>query len=1169
MIKDILILDNDTKSSINLNLDLKDKSKVDSYVVTSKSIEIISEILCSFKDGNKNKSKILIGPYGKGKSHLALYIMDLVSSDTRNSEKYTALLNKSREVGNDTYELVNKFMQSEDKYLPVVLNSTPYNKSFGDILVYSLKNALANNGIEDINLDFYFEKAVDKIDTWEEEYEITFKQFKELINEDVKIFKGKLESYDLNAYNKFKEIYKQLTAGEEFKPYIDIDPIKIYKQVSVKLSESGYKGIFILYDEFSKYIEYLVSQNSVLDIKLLQDFAEFCNRSKDNTQIHMILISHKSIGQYTDNTDKSSIDNWKAIEGRFDEINFNDFSNQQYEIISSAVKKRSDKWNEYRDENKEHFEELINNYELRKLFKDLSDEEYKNWIVYGSYPLHPLATYCLPRISERVAQNERTLFTFLCRNENNTLSDFVLNNNKEVKLDAIYDFFEDSIESLGKTDEIYNILKRANRVIQNLHDEIDVSIIKSIAIIHMINNFMLIKPDNIMIKNLYGIEGEDALQKLIKENKIIYRKLNDLLDISKDSDIEVFNEIKNTKENNSNVDFNAFLNETFDNLFIESKRHNDKNNIIRYFKVKFLGNNANQQYIEQDLKNEKLDGIIYITEKPLEIDENLDVIFIKNIMDSKQLDIIRDLYAIKKIKVAKNTEASIKYEIEVLEAQYENNILNYINDILQLKLNNTVYFKNEIKQVKNKNGISKIVTEVMDRLYYRTPIINNEMINKTVPSSVVLNARAKIIDQIIDHSENKNIVFRKGSLEATLIRSILYTNGAMNQLDDERYELNYDVLYKSPSNGFEHLIAKLNEIINESLSQEINLSYIYDVIMDKEYGFGVKRGVVPVILAYLFSKHKKYLSILEHGNEVMLNSETLMKIDKEPDIFTLQLEEFTQEKEVYTKELEKIFSQYINDKDKRDDNLNYIIIAIKRWFLYLNKYARNTKKAYIGNKKFEKLSKPLVKFKNRLRVLNENSIKFLFEDLLSVFEVQDYKNLIEKLKVSKEEIDNLTAGLYTNIENDIKNIFEFSEEASLNNALSNWKDNLNINRIHVNNNIGLLLDFIDDYKNLNNEISYLDKLSSCLLGIYISDWNEDTPIVFLRKIESLKKEAEQFKVEEKEQKNTLEIAITKEVELSNRAEMLLEDLKETLDDYSSSVSEDEKQYIILELLKHI
>ena len=308
MIKDILILDNDIKSSINLNLDFKDKSKISSYIVTSKSIEIINEIVNTFRDNSKNKAKILIGPYGKGKSHLALYAMNLISND-RCSKDYITLLRKSRESGEDVYDSIKNFIESEDKYLPVILNSTPYNKSFADILIFSLKNALVNNGFDDLNLNFYFEKAVEKIEVWQKQYQLTFKQFKELVDEDIDIFIEKLESYDINTYNKFKAIYKQLTAGEEFKPYMDIDPIKIYSETSKKIKEKGYKGIFILYDEFSKYIEYLVSQNSVLDIKLLQDFAEFCNRTEEDSQVLMMLISHKSIGQYTSNGDKNSIDN--------------------------------------------------------------------------------------------------------------------------------------------------------------------------------------------------------------------------------------------------------------------------------------------------------------------------------------------------------------------------------------------------------------------------------------------------------------------------------------------------------------------------------------------------------------------------------------------------------------------------------------------------------------------------------------------------------------------------------------------------------------------------------------------------------------------------------------------------------------------------------------------
>lgn len=1169
MIKDILILDNDIKSSINLNLDFKDRSKINSYIVTYKSIEIINEILKTFKDNSKNKAKLLTGPYGKGKSHLALYIADLLSKQDKKTEDYKLLLNKSKELGEDVYGLTKDFIESGDKYLPVILNSTPYNKSFSDILVYSLKNALKNNGIDDLRLDFYFEKAVKKIDLWQEKYDITFNQFKEILDEDVALFKNKLNEYDIKAYEKFKRIYMQLTAGEEFKPYMDIHPIKIYEETCNQLKERGYKGIFILYDEFSKYIEYLVFKNDVLDIKLLQDFAEFCNRSKDDTKVVMMLISHKSIGQYTDKADKNNVDNWKGIEGRFDEINYNDFSNQQYEIISAAIKKNESKWNKYKSDNMNYFVELVNDCNLRRLFTDLTNDEYKEWIINGAYPLHPIASYCLPRISERVAQNERTLFTFLCKNENNTLIDYVTTYDEEVKLDAIFDFFEESIQNLGQGDEIYKILKRANRVLQNIEDELEVKVIKSIAIIQMINNFSLIKPGVKSIKQLYGEKGEEVLINLIKQNHLIYRKLSDVIDISTNNDVEVFNEIKNIKENNKRIDINEFLNDSFSNLFIESKSHNDRKCIIRYFKVKFIDENKDENYIVQDLKTESADGIVYITEKPIKIDNNLDVIFIKNIIDDKKLEIIKDLYAIKLIKNKKELYVTIKSEIDSLEVQYENNIVNYVNEILEMKYNNEVYYCNDVEKINNKRDLSKLASRIMDVVYEKTPIINNEMINKMEPSSVVISARTKVIDQVLQYQERKEIVFRKGSLEATLLRAVLKVDVCLNKVNDETYLLDYRHLDKKEKDNFTYLLMKIDKEIKKSLNSELNMSSLYELMTSKSEKFGVKRGVIPLILAYSLSKYKKYLSVFNYGSEIVLNSEALINIDKSPEKYSIRLEEFTHEKEVYLEDLQEIFSEYINENDKRDDSLNYIIIAIKRWFLYLSKYSRNSKKEYLGQLKYEKLSKSEVKLKNKLRTLNENSIKFLFEELLIIFEASTYKELIDKLNVTKNKIDNLTDCLCSNIEKDIKRIFNLNEESSINNGLSNWKDGLTSNHIYTNNLMASLLDVIDNHKDLNNLGAYLNKISNCLLGIYVSDWNDDTPTIFISKLESLKKEIEELDNQEDELQNQFEIAATQEVELSNRAEMLLEDLKETLEDYSSSVSGEEKQYIILELLKHI
>ena len=69
-----------------------------------------------------------------------------------------------------------------------------------------------------------------------------------------------------------------------------------------------------------------------------------------------------------------------------------------------------------------------------------------NTAIFGCYPLHPVSTFILPRLSERVAQNERTLFTFLSSEGTATLPSFLeKNDGKEFSLitpDLIYDYFE-------------------------------------------------------------------------------------------------------------------------------------------------------------------------------------------------------------------------------------------------------------------------------------------------------------------------------------------------------------------------------------------------------------------------------------------------------------------------------------------------------------------------------------------------------------------------------------------------------------------------------------------------------------------------------------------------------------------------------------------------------
>lgn len=1173
--QEILKKNNNIQYSINLEMDYKDNQKLKEYIHTYKSVEIIDEIICSFDENNlKNKSKIMIGPYGKGKSYLALYIMNLLNDKDKSEEKYSNLLDKAKELDINIYNNIKNFINSSDRYLPVVLNSSIYNnQGLNEVFIYSLKKALELNDIYDIELDFYFEKAINKIENWKNNYKDTFEKFKSLIKKDINVFVEELKAYNKKSYNLFVNAYKEIMSGEEFNPYYEINLIDTYIDAVKKIREYGYKGIYVLCDEFSKYIEHIIANNLILDIKQLQDFAELCNRSKGDTKLNLLLISHKSITQYTNNLQNISVDTWKAIEGRFDEIQYNEFSNEQYEIISSAIKKDEILWNKFKVDNYNKFIDLENNLYIRNLFKEISDDEkFKSWILYGAYPLHPIAAYVLPRVSEKVAQNERTLFSFLCKDEENSLIDFVNRNDECVKLDAIYDYFEGNILNSGLVDKFVSIIKDTKVLLASLEDEISKFILKTISIVYVVNNFYEIKPDRKLIEELYGRNSLNYIDKLIEENYLIENKSNNILEIATYERTEIFEAIRMTRENNNNENYYLLLNDLINNNFIESREYNDDNSVIRYFKIKFVGN-SNKDYIIQDLNTEKnQDGIVYITEEITDIDFGKEVILIENNIPKNIKEVVWDLDAIKSIKNKNNLNLD-QDELNILELQYEKRINEYLESVLSLKNRQRVVQNGEnIQNLRSKKDLSRLISQSMDIFYPRTVVINNEMINKTNPSIPIVKSRKNIIDLLLGY-DGKEIYLKKGSAETTILRSIFINRGIQNSQNKDNYyvlDLNFENI-DNRYNRFRELLIELENVVANN--EVINVSNLYDICMLKnnngEYGFGLKRGSIPIIITWVLLKYKNLVSIQSGEEFYELSSETMEAINKEPEKYSIIIIKNSDEKEAYIEGLSKLFMDEKQIKNSKNSNLSCITTSIKYWFLSLNKYTKDVKKLYCGKNEYQKIPKEIVKFKNRIRIVNENSIQFLFDDLKEIFNCEKYSDLLLKIEDCKDQIEGYSNKLYSVVENDIRDIFDLNIEDSLNNGMYKWINKFKLNKVIPSKSINNFINTINYNRDKNNVFEYLDLLSDTVLGIYLSDWNDITVKIMMSKLENLKEEIIELDNQYEEDQNQIKIETENEIVLSKRGEMLLNDLQDTFEEYGDAINKEEKKYILIELLKEI
>ena len=104
-------------------------------------------------------------------------------------------------------------------------------------------------------LRLHFKASVNAIESWKNDYPETYNKFLDALNEPIEQFILSLKEYNVEAYEKFVELYPSLTSGSSFNPFLGFDVVELYEKVVDKLCEVGYDGAYIVYDEFSKYLE--------------------------------------------------------------------------------------------------------------------------------------------------------------------------------------------------------------------------------------------------------------------------------------------------------------------------------------------------------------------------------------------------------------------------------------------------------------------------------------------------------------------------------------------------------------------------------------------------------------------------------------------------------------------------------------------------------------------------------------------------------------------------------------------------------------------------------------------------------------------------------------------------------------------------------------------------
>ncbi len=1127
------------QSSVNLELDLDNESKIYEYVPTNDICDVLKKYIKSVLGKTKERATTLVGPYGKGKSFLLL-ILSYILSKNKETKCWNDLAKKINKIDEELYNLMIELKKKDISLITVIINSNYENLDQSFML--ALSDSLKKDGMESIVPKNAFSVAQETIASWSKDKELS----KDLKNycldksgSDLdEIVKG-LKEYSKEYYDKFCDIYYCITRGVKFNPFINGDIVKIYSDVAYQSSSFGYSGIFVIFDEFSKFIESSTSDVS-RGLKLIQDLAEKCTRTGKSDQLHLCCVTHKNLSLYKD----GKKDSFKAVEGRFSEVRFNRSLEENYQIISAAIIKKHGA-----PEIASNF--IKNNADYYAKINELGLFEKEKGLYVDIFPLNPLTSYSLIQLSELVAQNERTLYTFLSDTDVNSFNFFIHNNDFKdglFNVDKIYDYFSELLQK-EETNFIRNLWYRAESISSKLDGLLDKRVIKALAVILMINDYDKLPPKEEII-SLCLNEPIDKINKvinaLIDTHHLRKNILNNLLSFALSNTKHIDDKITVlSKTKFKTFDESLVCNSLNEKKYLIPRKHNEERKITRFFRVVYLTEKEFNGLANFDLFFEKIycDGIVLnilrqslsadqIKEKMMSINnERVVACFPSKKIDPILKDELLRYVCLNDIKSESALDDISREEINLLMEETSGDI----RALLSQYFEKDVLFFNSAYDEK---VLSILLSEILDNFYSKKLIFNNELVNKRALSKQYQKAVNNVIDDMLN---GKVAVFSPTSPEASVQRSIIERN-------ENRQE-------------FREVIDAIKTNILSVEDRKCSFLRLFTYLEQSPYG--IRKGVLPILIAKAISElsnDKNNILLYYEKKEILLNADNLVKAVGKDSYYISSSQGSTEQKD-YLNNLLKVFKVQTSNS-ARTDTVN-LANSIRKFFMGQPSVVRACKSI-----DFLQLGKPLIEIKDVFLEISLNPHEVVFVKPFKILETKSYNKVVAFFKGIQDSLNAAIEQYKNNLINAVKGTFEIDKQSSLKTGLMMFI------RGFAQENEKLILDdeerIVEEAivsKSNYDDHQTINELAKACIGTQIEDWEKDNSEQFINRLIKFKLNVAGANKLDLSTKGINKMLNEDDLQLDGIAQLLSNNVESAIEEFADSVTNADKVKILTKILK--
>ena len=621
--------------------------------------------------------------------------------------------------------------------------------------------------------------------------------------------------------------------------------------------------LLLIVDEFGKNIEAIENGNEA-DPYLLQQVAEAGQGA--GLPIFLFTLQHLSFESYVSDTNSFARNEWAKVHGRFEEIAFVESSRETRSLIGSVFKvesptlqSRIDRWAETQKQS------------MRTLgITDLADEK----TIASCYPLHPLSAMLLPELCNRYGQHERTLFSFLTSPHSASAASFLAATSlpsrgtlPSLGLDGVYDYFI-SGESTGSIST--NGPLKLHEIALRLRDHHgltsgEMKLAKSVAMLNVVSNGGTVRASSDLISHV-GARSCETLSKLEELGVVTYRRFADEYRVWQGTDVDIQRLIDSARHGLKDRSLFHILSHLDQPQAQVAARHSAEHDVLRVFSKRFATSGEEVEPLDEF---SPYDGqVLLLTEENAELPKLVkSKVVVKPTIAAipcnvKSLEkISRDLVAMNLALSHGDVEADWVAKRELSERVAESKTL------LQQTINSTYGVASCRWFLIERSGSielsayrgSAVLSEAADMAYPFTPCVGNEMLNRTDLTAQGARARKLLIEAMIERSLHENLGLEGYGPEVAMYRSFLSSTG-LHRLGSNRKTFEF----RAPRDArLLHAWDALAQLFKLAKTRRLNVEEAYSVLLLPP--FGMKLGVIPVLLIAALHASRNEVALYEHG----------------------------------------------------------------------------------------------------------------------------------------------------------------------------------------------------------------------------------------------------------------------------------------------------------------